>query len=70
MKIRENDVIILAGGALSETQRARLAEAAADMALDIAGVITHVTAGAVTGDDGQGVAYHNIYAPPETLPEA
>lgn len=67
MKIGENDVIILCGGALSEAQRKRITKAASDMALDLAGVIEHVSGGAVTGDDGQGVAYHNIYAPAKPL---
>lgn len=66
MKLGENDVIILAGGAVSDAQRARIAEAAADMALDVIGVIDNVTTGAVTGDDGQGVAFHNIYATPKS----
>lgn len=65
MKIRENDIVILCGGSLSEAQRSRITAAAADMALDVAGVIDHVTDGAVTGDDGQGVAHHNIYARPD-----
>lgn len=65
MKIGENDIIILCGGALSDAQRSRITEAAADMALDVTGVVEHVTNGQVTGDDGQGVAFHNIYAPNE-----
>lgn len=68
MKIGENDVIILAGGPLTAAQRQRITDAAGDMALDVAGVIDNVTGGAVTGDDGTGVAFHNIYARP--APEA
>lgn len=65
MKIGENDVIILAGGALTATQRKKITATVVDVALDVAGVIEYVTAGAVTGDDGQGVAHHNIYTPGE-----
>lgn len=68
MKLGENDVIILCGGTVSEAQRTRITEAASNMALDVAGVIDNVTNGTVTGDDGQGVAFHNIYAPAK--PEA